>query len=309
MTADIHYVWVHGYRRAYRMAGSGPPLLLIHGIADSSQTWDPVFDELAEHYTVIAPDLLGHGRSAKPRADYAVAAYACGMRDLLTVLGVDRVTLVGHSLGGGVALQFAYQFPERCERLVLVSSAGMGRGVHPAFRAATLPGADPAISLLTAAPVLAALKLLSPVLRRRGGVGLGDDLDYILRLYGNLANPTARQSFLRTLRTAADPYGQAITMRDRGYLAASMPAMIMWGTEDPVIPFRHAEVAHSILPGSQLEIFEGAGHFPHHTDPARFVKIIRTFLLHTDPAEYDRTHWQALLRTTRLDAPEESSGS
>ncbi|RMI32145.1 alpha/beta fold hydrolase [Nocardia stercoris] len=309
MGADLHYVRVHGYRRAYRMAGSGPPLLLIHGIADSSVTWEPVFDELAEHYTVIAPDLLGHGESAKPRADYAVAAYACGMRDLLTVLGIDRVTLVGHSLGGGVALQFAYQFPDRCERLILVASAGMGRGVHPVFRAATMPGADPAISVLTSPPVRAAVHLLAPVLRRLGGMGLGEDLDYVLRLYGKLANPTARRAFLRTIRAAADPYGQAITMLDRGYLAASMPAMIMWGTEDAIIPYRHAETAHALFPGSQLEVFEGAGHFPHHADPDRFTKIVQAFLLDTEPAEYDREHWQALLRAGRLHAPEESSGS
>ncbi|MFD4457421.1 alpha/beta fold hydrolase [Nocardia sp. NPDC058480] len=120
MTRQSQFIEVHGYRRAFRMAGTGPPLLLIHGITDSSGTWAPVFDALAEHYTVIAPDLLGHGESAKPRADYAVAAYANGMRDLLSILGIERITVVGHSLGGGVAMQFAYQFPEKVERIALV---------------------------------------------------------------------------------------------------------------------------------------------------------------------------------------------
>jgi pimeloyl-ACP methyl ester carboxylesterase len=118
---------IHGYRRAFVCFGKGPALLLIHGIGDSSDTWQPVLDELGRHHTVIAPDLLGHGRSEKPRADYSIAAYANGMRDLLSVLELDRVTVIGHSLGGGVAAQFAYQFPERCERLVLVDSGGIGR--------------------------------------------------------------------------------------------------------------------------------------------------------------------------------------
>src|SRR4051794_34992005 len=112
---------VHGYRRVYRIAGSGPPLLLIHGIGDSSATWRTVMPLLARRHLVIAPDLLGHGLSAKPRADYSVAAYANGLRDLLGVLDIDQVTLIGHSLGGGVAMQFAYQFPEKTQRLVLVA--------------------------------------------------------------------------------------------------------------------------------------------------------------------------------------------
>ena len=126
----LRFRTLHGYRRAYvqtgPLDGTKPVLLLVHGIGQDSSTWSQVLPDLARDHVVIAPDLLGHGASAKPRADYAVGAYACGLRDLLTVLGVDRVTVVGHSLGGGVAMQFAYQFPERCERLVLVSSGGAG---------------------------------------------------------------------------------------------------------------------------------------------------------------------------------------
>jgi pimeloyl-ACP methyl ester carboxylesterase len=144
----VRYVTVHGYRRAYVMAGSGPVLLLIHGIGDSSDSWRPVLEELAEHHTVVAPDLLGHGRSEKPRADYTVAGYANGMRDLLSVLEIERATVVGHSLGGGVAAQFAYQFPERCERLVLVGSGGVGRTVSPLLRFAAVPGAEALMPIL-----------------------------------------------------------------------------------------------------------------------------------------------------------------
>ncbi|ROO90873.1 pimeloyl-ACP methyl ester carboxylesterase [Actinocorallia herbida] len=309
MTVDLRFREVHGYRRALRIAGEGPPLLLIHGLADSSETWLPIFDELAEHHTVIAPDLLGHGESDKPRADYAVAAYACGMRDLLTVLGIDRVSVVGHSLGGGVAMQFAYQFPERCERIVLVSSAGMGPEVHPAVRLATVPGAAGTLKLISAAPVRHAVLAAEPVLRLLGGVGLGPDLAYMMTRYARFADPEARRAFLRTVRGAADISGQAITMLDRSYLAAELPTLVIWGDRDPIIPAAHAEVARTALPGSRLEVFEGAGHFPHHHDPARFAKVVGEFLRGTAPARYDRGHWQDVLREGRPDAPAASSGT
>ncbi|MFD0665749.1 alpha/beta fold hydrolase [Thermocatellispora tengchongensis] len=218
---------VHGYRRAFRMAGDGPPLLLIHGIGDSSATWEPVLPLLARRFTVIAPDLLGHGESDKPRADYAVAAYACGMRDLLSVLGVDRVTVAGHSLGGGIAMQFAYQFPERCERLVLVDSAGVGAEVHPLLRAASGPLADTGIRLVTSPPARAAARLAAPLLRL--GLGLGTDFDYVMERYQSLTSATARTAFLRTLRAGVDLRGQAITMLDRCYLTAGLPTLIVWG--------------------------------------------------------------------------------
>ncbi|MFC4910184.1 alpha/beta fold hydrolase [Actinomadura gamaensis] len=296
MTGELEFRDIHGYRRAFRRAGDGPALLLIHGIADSSETWLPVFEALAERFTVIAPDLLGHGASAKPRADYAVAAYACGMRDLLTVLGVDRVTVVGHSLGGGVAMQFAYQFPERCERLVLVASAGMGSQVHPVFRLASAPGAGPGLVLLSSAPVRTAVLTAAPLVKLLGAAGLGPDFDYVLTRYAQFADPTARRAFLRTIRAAADVRGQAITMRDRSYLAVNLPTLIIWGTRDRIIPASHAEIAHRSLTGSRLELFEGAGHFPHHHDPTRFADLLTTFIATTAPGVYNRRTWQKILR-------------
>jgi len=292
------------------MLGSGPPLLLVHGIGDSSETWAGVMPALAEKYTVIAPDLLGHGESAKPRADYAIAAYACGMRDLLTALGVDRVSVVGHSLGGGIAMQFAYQFPERCERLVLVAAAGMGRDVHPVFRLASGPGATVGMYLLTRQPVRMAVRLAAPLVRAAGGAGLGPDLDYAVQRYEAFADGTARRAFLRTIRAGVDLSGQAITMLDRAYLARHLPTLIIWGTRDGIIPFEHAEVARSALPGSRLEIFEGAGHLPHQDDPERFVKVVEGFLSSTEPADYDRAAWREILLRGRPEGPAEpSSGS
>src|SRR5215218_2717371 len=122
---------LHGHRVSYRMAGEGPVVLLIHGITGDSRQWNQVIPQLADRYTVLAPDLLGHGQSAKPRGDYSLGAYAVSLRDLLIVLGHRRATVVGHSLGGGIAMQFAYEYPVFCERLGLVDSGGLGPEVHP----------------------------------------------------------------------------------------------------------------------------------------------------------------------------------
>jgi pimeloyl-ACP methyl ester carboxylesterase len=287
---------VHGYRRAFRMAGSGPPLLLLHGIGDTSQTWNRVIPQLAAHYTVIAPDLLGHGLSDKPRADYSVSAYACGMRDLMAVLDIDAVTVVGHSLGGGVAMQFAYQFPERCERLVIVASGGVGREVHPMLRFAASPGADVVLPIVTAAPVRWAVRKSAGVIRHIPGLSLGADTDYAMSRYDALDSSRSRSAFLRTLRAGVDVRGQAITMLDRCYLAAGVPTMIVWGTDDPIIPVSHAYVAHEAMPGSRLELFEGCGHFPHRDDPITFANLLHDFIDTTAPATFDVTTWRSLVR-------------
>jgi pimeloyl-ACP methyl ester carboxylesterase len=299
----VRFRTVHGYRRAYRMAGSGPALLLIHGIGDSSRTWLPVLGRLARHFTVIAPDLLGHGESDKPRADYAVGAYACGMRDLLTILDVERVTVVGHSLGGGVAMQFAYQFPERCERLILVATGGIGRAVHPVFRLAAMPGAELVLPLTTSAPLRLLARTLAPALGGLGlgSLGLGGDLGYVVERYESLADGTARGAFLRTLRSVVDWRGQVVTMMDRCYLTEGMPTLLVWGDCDGVVPSAHALTAHAAMPGSRMAIFGGAGHFPHQADPARFAELVCSFHASTAPAAFDMGSWRQKLRAGATD--------
>jgi pimeloyl-ACP methyl ester carboxylesterase len=286
---------VHGYRRAFRVAGSGPPMVLVHGIGDSSATWTPVMAALARRHLVIAPDLLGHGSSDKPRADYSVAAYANGIRDLLGVLDVERVTLVGHSLGGGVAMQFAYQFPERTERLVLVGSGGVGPEVTPVLRAMTLPGAASLLGLLQLPTARLQVGAAVGMLRLLG-TDLGRDAPDLLRMVDALPDATARAAFIRTLRAVVDWRGQVVTMLDRCYLASGMPTMLVWGDRDAVVPVAHGHRAHRAMPGSRLEIFPGAGHFPFHSDPARFVTLLEQFLATTEPARWSAEQWRALLR-------------
>ncbi|MEB8343812.1 alpha/beta fold hydrolase [Streptomyces endophyticus] len=297
----LAFATVHGYRRAYRIAGEGPAVLLIHGVGASSAHWEDCIDILARRHTVIAPDLLGHGGSAKPRADYSVAAYANGLRDLLGVLGIDRVTLVGHSFGGGVAMQFAYQFPERVDRLVLISSGGVGRQVTPILRAATLPGAGLALGLLKVAgarlPVTAVVRALQLL-----DTGLGVDAPDLVNLVDALPDQNSRDAFIRTLRAVVDWRGQVVTMLDRCYLARGVPTLLVWGDRDSVLPVAHAYTAYQAMPGSRLEIFPGAGHFPHHTDPARFVRLLEEFIATTTPGDWSVEQWRELLRTGR---PEE----
>jgi pimeloyl-ACP methyl ester carboxylesterase len=295
---SVQYRTIHGYRRAFVCAGQGPAVLLIHGIGDSSDTWRPVLEELSKHYTVIAPDLLGHGRSEKPRADYSIAAYANGMRDLLSVLEIDRVTVVGHSLGGGVAAQFAYQFPDRCERLVLVGSGGVGRSVSPLLRLAAVPGVEFLMPLFGLPPVRAASRFGADLLRILN-TALGRDTEEVMAVFDSLPNTEARRAILRTLRSGVDWRGQVITMLDRAYLTEGIPTLLIWGRRDAIIPLGHGRLAHAAMPGSELEIFDEGGHFPHHTDPARFVSTVSAFIDRTEPARYDQEEWRARLRRGR----------
>ncbi|MGB3352778.1 alpha/beta hydrolase [Mycolicibacterium hippocampi] len=297
LTPTLEYRTIHGYRRAFRVAGSGPAIVLIHGIGDNSTTWDTVQAKLAQRFTVIAPDLLGHGKSDKPRADYSVAAYANGLRDLLSVLDIDSATVVGHSLGGGVAMQFAYQFPQLVDRLILVGAGGVTKEVNVALRIASLPLGSEALALLRLPLVLPALQVIG----RMGGAlfgttGVGRDIPDMLRILADLPEPTASSAFARTLRAVVDWRGQVVTMLDRCYLTQSVPVQLIWGGSDSVIPVSHAEMAHAAMPGSQLEIFEGSGHFPFHDDPDRFVEIVQKFIDSTEPAVYDQDYLRGLLR-------------
>src|SRR5919109_5604759 len=286
-----HELTLHGHQVTYRTAGRGPVLLLLHGITNSSQTWEHVAPLLSERFTLIAPDLLGHGESATPRGDYSLGAHATGVRDLLTALGHERATVIGHSLGGGIAMQFAYQFPERCERLVLVSSGGLGREVHLLLRAAAFPGADYILPLLTSAHLLGLGRGVGAVLRR-ARLAPDGDVDVLARGFASLDNAGSRQAFLHTLRAVVDVGGQRVSANDRLELAALLPSLIVWGERDSIIPLAHGAAAHAAMPRSRLEGFPGAGHMPHDDDPGRFAAILTEFYETTDGARLEHDHWQ-----------------
>jgi pimeloyl-ACP methyl ester carboxylesterase len=297
VSPSLQFRTIHGYRRAFRIAGSGPVILLIHGIGDNSTTWTTVQAKLAQRFTVIAVDLLGHGQSDKPRADYSIAAYANGMRDLLSVLDIERATVIGHSLGGGVAMQFTYQFPQLVERLVLVGAGGVTKDVNVALRLASLPMGSEALALLRLPLVLPALQILGRAAGLvLGSTAVGRDLPDVLRILADLPEPMASSAFTRTLRAVVDWRGQSVTMLDRCYLTQSVPVQIVWGSEDVVVPVSHARMAHAAMPGSRLDIFEHSGHFPFHDDPDRFVEVIERFIDTTEASEYDQIALRELLR-------------
>ena len=285
---------IHGHERAYVKVGSGPVLLLLHGLGCDHTTWDPVIDRLAEEFTVIAPDLLGHGQSAKPRADYSIGGYANAMRDLLTVLDIETVTVVGHSLGGGVAMQFAYQFPERTERMLLIAPGGIGPEVTPAIRAVTLPFFRQWMGMLT----LPGLRHVNGGLLRllsRSGLKRTHDLAEVAAIYDSFRDPAARAAIVHVVRAVIDWRGQIVTMADRAYLTAAMPMGVIWGTEDHVIPASHADIARQIAPAAEVELVEGAGHFPHRDHPEEVVRLMLDFVRTTAPSAHDRDDWREML--------------
>jgi pimeloyl-ACP methyl ester carboxylesterase len=270
-------VVLHDRRVAYRVGGSGPLLVLVHGITSSSATWDRVLPRLARRYTVLAPDLLGHGHSDKLRGDYSVGAHANVVRDLLDALGYGRATFVGHSLGGGVALQFAYQYPDRIDRLVLVAPGGFGREVSLLLRAASVPGSGPVLALAAWRPIVQAGTLLTQALGRFGVHG-STDLEEIGRSYALLADSDSRRAFIHTLRSVVDYEGQRVSALGRLRTTARIPSLIVWGEHDRVVPARQGANVHELVPHMQLKVFKHSGHFPHRDDPTRFVRVIDEFL-------------------------------
>jgi pimeloyl-ACP methyl ester carboxylesterase len=281
---ELRELTIHGHRMSYRSAGQGPVLLLIHGMAGSATTWKQVMPALSERFTVVAPDLLGHGRSDKPAGDYSLGAFASTLRDLLVALGPEHATMVGQSLGGGVAMQLAYQYPERCERLVLVGSGGLGREVNPLLRYLSLPGSEAVLRLACAAPVRGAVEKVAG-LASRVGLHPAPVVAELWRSYASLADDATRRAFLRSLRAVIDPRGQVVSAANRLHLAAEIPTLIVWGDADPIIPVEHAHAAHAAIPGSRLEIFEGVGHYPHCEAPERFVEVLTEFIESTVPAQ------------------------
>jgi pimeloyl-ACP methyl ester carboxylesterase len=260
-------------------------------MAGTSENWDRTIGPLAAGHLVIAPDFPGHGESEPGAGDYSLGGLASGLRDLLAILGHDRATLVGHSLGGGVAMQFSYQFPEIVERLVLVSSGGLGPEVSPLLRAAALPGAD----LFIGATASVGRQVGSFVGRGLGMVGLrpSADIAEIARGYASLADGGRRRAFLSTLRGVVGTEGQRVAATDRLYLAEEMPVLIVWGERDPIIPVGHGEEAHRALPGSRLEVFDGVGHLPQVEEPTHFAAVLEEFIAQTEPARFDREEWRA----------------
>jgi pimeloyl-ACP methyl ester carboxylesterase len=273
------FIDIHGEQFAVRDEGQGEALLLIHGMAGSSLTWRAIQPELAKKYRVIAPDLLGHGQSAKPRTDYSLGAFAVGLRDLLDELGVDSVTVVGHSLGGGIAMQFLYQHPDYCRRLILISSGGLGPDVGWILRLLAAPGAELIMPAIAPSPVLRAGNSVRGWL---SGLGLRSPRGAeIWNAYSSFGDRQSRDAFLRTLRSVVDYRGQAVSALNRLQLRAEMPTLAIWGEQDTIIPVDHAYSVREARPDCRVEIMPGVGHFAHVEAPTEVVNLIDDFIATT----------------------------
>lgn len=277
--SEMHYLDLHGERVAYRDAGSGETLLLIHGMAGSSATWRAVIPELSKKYRVLAPDLLGHGESTKPRGDYSLGAFAASLRDLLDALDISRATVVGQSLGGGVAMQFTYQHREYCQRLALISSGGLGPDLNWILRFLSAPGAELLLPVVAPRPVLNAGNKLGSWLASAGiqAPRAGE----MWSAYCSLADQQTRRAFLRTLRSVVDYRGQAVSALGKIHVSHGLPTVLIWGEQDRIIPVAHGRAAHEAIPGSRLEVLAGLGHFPHVEDPRAVVDILDDFITTT----------------------------
>ena len=285
--SEMKFLELHGDRVAYRDAGDGAEaLLLIHGMAGSSETWRAVIPQLSKNYRVVAPDLLGHGQSAKPRGDYSLGAFAVWLRDFLDELGISRATIVGQSLGGGVAMQFVYQHPDYCQRLILISSGGLGPDVGWTLRLLSAPGAELILPVIAPRPVLTVGNKLRTWF---GAAGIQSPRGAELwNAYSSLSDAETRQAFLRTLRSVVDYRGQAVSALNRLHMAAELPTMAIWGDQDRIIPVDHAYAAQAARPESRLEVLEGVGHFPHVERPSEVVDLIEDFISTTgQPTEAD----------------------
>ncbi|BBY76136.1 hydrolase [Mycolicibacterium parafortuitum] len=278
---DLRFLDLHGDRVAYRDVGDGDEtLLLLHGMAGSSDTWRAVMPQLSKRYRVIAPDLLGHGQSAKPRGDYSLGAFAAWLRDLLDELGVTSVTLVGQSLGGGVAMQFVYQHPDYCRRLVLISSGGLGQDVGWTLRLLSAPGSELLLPAITLPPLIrAGEKLRSWFSAVNVGSPRGAEM---WSAYSSLADSQTRQAFLRTLRSVVDYRGQAVSALNKLHLTSELPLMVIWGDQDRIIPVDHGFALDQHRPGCRIEVLDGVGHFPHVEKPDVVVDLLDDFIALTE---------------------------
>ena len=279
---------LHGRELAYIEAGAGegrPTILLIHGMAGSSHTWREMVPRLAQHYHVIAPDLPGHGESSLEFDDYSLGAMASALRDLLVVTGVKRCTVVGQSLGGGVALQFIYQYPEFAERIALIGSGGLGKEVNLILRLLAVPGAGFLVSGAAAPAVVKAGNSMRRYFLERGI--RAESVDESWAAFESLSRPGHRRAFFKTLRAVVDNKGQAVSAANRFHLAGQLPVQVIWGDRDPIIPVSHGYATHEAIPGSRLAIVPGTGHYPHVEDPSTVEQILVDFMADTEPGHID----------------------
>jgi pimeloyl-ACP methyl ester carboxylesterase len=269
-------VMVAGHRMSYVTGGSGPPVLLLHGLGANSFSWRHTMPALLPHYTVFAPDMLGCGESDKAGVDYGLEAMASYVAGFMDAVGLERAHVVGHSMGGGLAMQFHHLYPGRTERLALVSSGGMGRAMHWLLRISTLPGAEGVISML------ADPRLRFPQMSRNMEVRrmrrLEQEFDATTpTMLDRFRSRETRQAFLMMLRGSCGLNGQRLTAVPL-LAELTMPVLLIWGGRDATIPVAHGQIARALIPNAHLEVLAQCFHRPQLEAPQRFNELLLAFL-------------------------------
>jgi pimeloyl-ACP methyl ester carboxylesterase len=279
ISPDREVVTIHGRELAYiAYPGFGTPLVMLHGVGSSAAGWDVPARTLSERgIPVISIDMPGHGASAKGPGDYSLGSMASSVRDLLDHLGIDSAVIVGHSLGGGVALQFHYQYPRYVAGLILVASGGLGRDTNLILRLFAMPGSGVVLGAGLNQQTMAMLESVRSKVRRWGRRP-NFFPDQVMDRIDRLSDPVERHSFLATLRSVVDHTGQRVSALEKLHLSNSVPVLIVWGRRDSILPLAHGERAHEMLEASTLVVFDDAGHEPHRKDPARFAETLDSWL-------------------------------
>lgn len=276
---ELESVELHKDVLRYVDKGDGPPVVLVHGLLGSHESWAGQIERLSTKYRVIAPDLFGHGSSDKPSGDYSLSSHAATIRDLLDHLDITSAPMVGHSLGGGIVMQAVYLFPERIDRLALVSSGGLGPEVSLLLKAATLPGSELVLPVLASDWVR---KNAESVVGQLGKWGLpvrpGKSMLETWRSFKTVADKGSREAFLASTRAVVGPRGQTVSAKQHFEKFESLPSLLVWGGKDRMIPASHADNIRREVPNSRVEIFSSAGHFPQLDEPDLFFKILDQFL-------------------------------
>ncbi|AYJ51525.1 alpha/beta fold hydrolase [Rhodococcus sp. P1Y] len=276
---ELESVELHKDVLRYVDEGDGPPVVLVHGLLGSHESWAGQIERLSTKYRVIAPDLFGHGSSDKPSGDYSLSSHAATIRDLLDHLDITSAPMVGHSLGGGIVMQAVYLFPERIDRLALVSSGGLGPEVSLLLKAATLPGSELVLPVLASDWVR---KNAESVVGQLGKWGLpvrpGKSMLETWRSFKTVADKGSREAFLASTRAVVGPRGQTVSAKQHFEKFESLPSLLVWGGKDRMIPASHADNIRREVPNSRVEIFSSAGHFPQLDEPDLFFKILDQFL-------------------------------
>lgn len=253
----------------------GSTVVLLHGVGGYVERWLPTFATLAARHRVYAADMLGCGRTDKPSSvTYSWDTAVRFVSDFMAALGIERASLVGHSAGGGAALNMALRFPSQVEKLVLVSSGGLGKEMPLPFRFLTLPVLGEALTRLSRKGSDRELEALV-----QGESALTDEL-YELQ-YQMSAQPGAQQALLKTLRWAFSPFGPYERYYGpilRGLPSIRHPTLIIWGQQDPYFPVAHAREAARRLPDARLHIFDPCGHLPMLEHAQAFNALLLEFL-------------------------------